>query len=434
MVRLLELVELVELVELGKLLEQLVLMTVVGNREMRVEAGTQSPSARALQLDPTQLLILQATPFCNINCSYCYLPARTEKASMSPEVLSRIARAFFRNFACEDHLTLCWHAGEPLVLPASFYSQADKVFRAECPESVKIRHAFQTNGMLVSDDHCRFFREVSASVGVSIDGPELLNDSRRVSRSGKGTFKQAVRGIRKLQEWNIPFHVIMVITEDSISQPELLVDFLEEYSIESVALNMEEVEGPNARSSLQGDDEIVRAQRFYERFFSAASHSFKIKSLRELNNSVSRLKSAAIIPDWAFRSNDQVHPGRIVSVDVTGNWSTFSPELLGWRVDGAAAFDFGNLASDEIFSPGGLEKLTRVWMDIARGVVRCKEECAFFSVCGGGAPSNKFFEHGTFSASETSFCRLTQKSLFSTVVHMLGSVERSLSAAETQEV
>src|SRR5204863_595907 len=46
--------------------------------------------------------------------------------------------------------------------------------------------------------------------------------------------------------------------------------------------------------------------------------------------------------------------------------------------------------------------------DIQAGVAACQAECEYFSVCGGGAPVNKFFENGSFASTRTSYCALTQ--------------------------
>jgi uncharacterized protein len=47
--------------------------------------------------------------------------------------------------------------------------------------------------------------------------------------------------------------------------------------------------------------------------------------------------------------------------------------------------------------------------DIARGVQACRESCQYFSVCGGGAPVNKWSEGGSFAGTSTGFCELTQQ-------------------------
>ena len=49
-------------------------------------AKTQSPPREAFTVPSapsTRLLILQPTPFCNLDCDYCYLPNRDDTRRMS---------------------------------------------------------------------------------------------------------------------------------------------------------------------------------------------------------------------------------------------------------------------------------------------------------------------------------------------------------------
>jgi uncharacterized protein len=41
------------------------------------------------------LLVVQPTPFCNINCSYCYLASRSTRATMSEETLENLCSKLF---------------------------------------------------------------------------------------------------------------------------------------------------------------------------------------------------------------------------------------------------------------------------------------------------------------------------------------------------
>jgi uncharacterized protein len=50
-------------------------------------------------------------------------------------------------------------------------------------------------------------------------------------------------------------------------------------------------------------------------------------------------------------------------------------------------------------------KFQRVAMQIAAGVERCRSGCEYFGLCGGGAGSNKYWEHGTFDCATTQHCR-----------------------------
>ena len=65
-----------------------------------------------------ELLVIQPTPFCNINCSYCYLPDRQlEDGRIVEETLSNLFSEVFASGWVQDLLSVVWHAGEPMVLP-----------------------------------------------------------------------------------------------------------------------------------------------------------------------------------------------------------------------------------------------------------------------------------------------------------------------------
>ena len=38
----------------------------------------------------------------------------------------------------------------------------------------------------------------------------------------------------------------------------------------------------------------------------------------------------------------------------------------------------------------------------------CREQCAYFDLCGGGEPVNKRAENGSFASSATDHCRMTR--------------------------
>src|ERR1044072_5563838 len=73
---------------------------------------------------PLELLVVQPTPFCNIDCSYCYLPDRRNTRKIKAEILEQIFAWTFRPGLVSEPFTLLWHAGEPTVLPASLYEAA----------------------------------------------------------------------------------------------------------------------------------------------------------------------------------------------------------------------------------------------------------------------------------------------------------------------
>ena len=104
-----------------------------------------------------QLVVIQPTPFCNIDCRYCYLPDRSNKAVVSEETLGNFFSQIFASGWLRDGLSVVWHAGEPMVLPIDFYRRAFRLIDSMKPPDVALTHAFQTNGTLIDDAWCAFF-------------------------------------------------------------------------------------------------------------------------------------------------------------------------------------------------------------------------------------------------------------------------------------
>ncbi|MFM2158685.1 MAG: hypothetical protein RLZZ124_1159, partial [Cyanobacteriota bacterium] len=68
-------------------------------------------------------------------------------------------------------------------------------------------------------------------------------------------------------------------------------------------------------------------------------------------------------------------------------------------------------------------KFQQVQAEIRAGVEACQRSCSYFGLCGGGAGSNKYWEHGRFDGTETQACRYRIK-LVADVV--LAGLEREL--------
>lgn len=133
------------------------------------------------------IVVVQPTPFCNINCSYCYLPERSNKSVMQQSTVRVLFEQIFASGWASEELTVIWHAGEPLVVPPAFYESAFRTIAALCPGSVRVRHSMQTNGMLLSTEWCDLFKRWHVGVGVSIDGSKRFNDAHRLTRTGRST-------------------------------------------------------------------------------------------------------------------------------------------------------------------------------------------------------------------------------------------------------
>ncbi|HEV3177645.1 MAG TPA: cyclophane-forming radical SAM/SPASM peptide maturase GrrM/OscB [Stellaceae bacterium] len=372
------------------------------------------------------LLVIQPTPFCNIDCRYCYLPNRSSKAVVERATLVNLFSQVFQSGWARDRLTVIWHAGEPMVMPIGFYRDAFELVAQLKPAELSLTHAFQTNGTLIDDEWCEFLLDARVNVGVSIDGPRRFHDRNRVTRAGRGTFDKTIRGIRLLRKHGVPFHVITVLSTESMDAPREMFDFYVSEGIDHVCFNVEESEGEHVSQSLGKVD----AERAYYAFLSefwrlSAAAPGKIVFIREIEQALRQV----LRPKEAVFHNDLVEPFAITSMDHAGNISTFSPELLGLKNERYGDFILGNVNRDVLVDFEKGAGFVRMRADIEAGVARCRETCEYFSVCGGGEPVNKLAENGTFISTETAFCRLTKMRATDLVLDALDRAEPALLAA-----
>jgi uncharacterized protein len=352
----------------------------------------------------TDIIVVQPTPFCNINCSYCYLPDRNATTVIEQSTITSLFTQLFASGWIRSGLTVIWHAGEPLVVPHSFYQTAFEAIEALRPKSLQLRHSIQTNGMLITREWCDLFKKWNVGVGVSIDGPKPLHDAHRVTRSGRGTFDKTIAGIRLLKREEVPFHVISVLGTAGISAPQVMLDFYEAEGIEDICFNVEESEGAHVSGLFASDDAQAGFRRFLSDFWRLSRRSGKIRFLREIDGMLPRV----FRPETNVMQNSQVEPFGMINVDCHGNVSSFSPELLGLKNPDYDNFIVGNINTQSLHEMRSSRSMMAMSRDIAAGVEACRAQCEYFSVCGGGAPINKLTENGSFRGTRTAFCSLTQ--------------------------
>ncbi len=352
-----------------------------------------------------RLLVIQPTPFCNIDCRYCYLPDRKSKAVVGQQTLVKLFTEVFASDWANDGLTVVWHAGEPMVLPISFYRDAFAMIDGLKPPGLRLTHSFQTNGTLIDEAWCAFFKEAGIHLGVSIDGPQRFHDRNRLTRSGKGTFDRTIAGIRLLRREQVPFHVISVLSAASMGAPKEMFDFYLAEGIDQVCFNVEESEGDHVSETFGEAGADAAYYRFLSEFWRlSAAAPGRIQFIREIDQAIRQVVRPKEMPFF----NELAEPFAITSMDCRGNLSTFSPELLGLKNAEYGDFIIGNINRDPLAELPGSPVLARMQQDIAAGVALCRETCEYFSVCGGGEPVNKLFENGSFASTETSFCRLVK--------------------------
>ncbi|ACK65524.1 Radical SAM domain protein [Rippkaea orientalis PCC 8801] len=372
------------------------------------------------QFGPINLVVIQPTSFCNLNCDYCYLPHRQQQNRLSLDLIDPIFKTIFTSPFCTSDFSICWHAGEPLAVPISFYESAfEKISQASCQynqNEVYFDISFQTNGTLITQAWCDLFKQYPVHVGVSLDGPDFLHNLHRKTRNEKDSYELTMRGLRYLQKNEISNSIIAVITKDSLDYPDEMFNFFIENSITDVGFNMEETEGINQTSSLDSQGLTQKYKAFIQRFWQLIAESKVEFRLREFE-----FIGSMIYTGDRMINTEMNQAFRIVNIDYQGNFSTFDPELLSIKTEPYGDFILGNVLTDTLDSVCYTKKFQKINQDMTEGVNLCRQTCEYFGLCGGGAGSNKYWENGTFNSADTNACNYRIKVITDVVVEALES-------------
>lgn len=172
---------------------------------------------------PLYIMLKPAGSLCNARCRYCYylekskLYDEAQKKVMTDTTLERFIKEYIEVQTTPEVL-FTWHGGEALMRPISFYKRALELQRRyACGH--RIDNSIQTNGILLNDDWCQFFKENNFLVGVSIDGPQEFHDEYRRTAMGGPTFQKVIQGIRLLNKHSVEWNALAVANDFNADHP-----------------------------------------------------------------------------------------------------------------------------------------------------------------------------------------------------------------------
>lgn len=188
---------------------------------------TASPFA-----SPLYLLAKPAGSRCNLACKYCYYLEKSllfEKHSsqvMDDALLEKFIHDYIGAQTTQEVL-FTWHGGEPLMRPLQFYKKAVALQR-KYAAGRRIDNCLQTNGTLLTDEWCRFFKEQGWLVGVSVDGTQEMHDAYRRAKGGGPSHHKVMQGIRLLQKHGVEWNALAVVNDFNADQPKEFYRFFKE--------------------------------------------------------------------------------------------------------------------------------------------------------------------------------------------------------------
>ena len=172
---------------------------------------------------PLYVMTKPAGAHCNLACKYCYYLEKSNlykhepRHIMSDEVLERFTKDYIQAQTGQTVL-FTWHGGEALMRPLSFYRKALE-YQKRYANGCAIDNCIQTNGTLLTDEWCEFFKENGWLVGVSIDGPQDFHDEYRKTPAGGSSWQKVMAGIKLLKKHGVEWNGMAVVNDFNADYP-----------------------------------------------------------------------------------------------------------------------------------------------------------------------------------------------------------------------
>jgi uncharacterized protein len=187
----------------------------------------------------SSLLIKPASALCNLDCSYCfYLDRESDPYHSSPsrimttETLTRLVDSYL--FYSYPQSAFAFQGGEPTLAGLNFFRQVVELQKRYGRPGQSVSNSIQTNGVLLTSEWCRLFREYKFLVGISLDGPEEVHDRYRHNKAGQGTWKAVAEAVALLQREQIEFNVLCVISQANVRRAKDVYQYFRRSGIDNL--------------------------------------------------------------------------------------------------------------------------------------------------------------------------------------------------------
>ena len=169
------------------------------------------------------LLVKPTGATCNLACEYCFYLGKESlypgsSFRMSDEVLGAYIRQLLASHQAPE-VSIAWQGGEPILMGLDFFKRSVELVKKYRRPFQHVIYTLQTNGTLLDDEWCAFFKEHDYLIGLSVDGPSEMHNTYRVDKGGKGSFDQVKRGWDLLQKHGVDTNILCAVHASNASHP-----------------------------------------------------------------------------------------------------------------------------------------------------------------------------------------------------------------------
>jgi uncharacterized protein len=169
------------------------------------------------------LLIKPTGAACNLACQYCFY---LDKASlypgspmrMSDEVLEAAIQQRLSTPTAGE-IDIAWQGGEPTLMGLEFYQRSVELVNRYKKPGQQVAYSMQTNGTLLDEHWCSFFKKHDFLVGLSMDGTADMHNAYREDKRGRGSFDRVRRAWELLLEHKVATNILCTVHAANAGRP-----------------------------------------------------------------------------------------------------------------------------------------------------------------------------------------------------------------------
>ncbi|MBS1854126.1 MAG: anaerobic sulfatase maturase [Acidobacteria bacterium] len=185
------------------------------------------------------LLIKPASAVCNLDCEYCfYLDRAADPYSALPgrrmtfDTLERLVDTYL--FYSYPNSVFAFQGGEPTLAGLPFFEKLVELQQRYGRSNQAVSNALQTNAVLIDKNWCDLFRQYNWLLGVSLDGPQEINDLYRFNKEKRGTWKRVMQSVETLQANKVEFNILCVLSSANVEKPKELYRFYRSIGVDNI--------------------------------------------------------------------------------------------------------------------------------------------------------------------------------------------------------
>ncbi|MEN8174069.1 MAG: anaerobic sulfatase maturase, partial [Chloroflexota bacterium] len=325
---------------------------------------------------------------CNLNCRYCYFLKKESlypdsSFRMSDEILETYTKQYIEAQSVPE-VTFAWQGGEPTLMGLEFFQRAVALQKKYRKPGMRIHNALQTNGTILDDTWCQFFKQNNFLIGLSLDGPQQMHDAYRVDKGGKPTFDKVMLGMTLLEKHRVECNILTTVHAANADKPLETYRFLRDEVGAQFIQFVPIVERKN-QSGFQEGFKVTRRSvtgKKYGKFLSAVFDEWVRRDVGSVFVQIFDVAlgvwsrhpaSLCVFAETCGTALALEHNGDLFSCD-----HYVEPNYL-----------LGNIQEQDMLKMVGGQKQTQFGLDKRDTLPQYCQQCEVRFICNGGCPKNR---------------------------------------------